>query len=328
MKYRFLGDTGVQVSALCMGTMTFGREADKQTAAAIFKRCRDAGVNFFDCADVYNKGVSEEMLGEIITGCRDELIITTKVFGQTGPGINDRGLSRRHIMDAAEASLKRLKTDRIDLYFLHHPDKDTPFEESLQALDDLVRQGKVLYTGVSNFAAWQVMKAQGICQRQGWRRIQCIQPMYNLVKRQAEVELLPMARSEKIGVVCYNPIGAGLLSGKYINGQASETGRLKEDKMYKSRYREPLMHETAKRFYEFAGDNGFHPVSLAVAWAAHHPAVTAPIIGARNVEQLEDSLNAMEISMTAELYGQISELSPKPTPADDRTEDPDSKKKK
>jgi aryl-alcohol dehydrogenase-like predicted oxidoreductase len=328
MKYRFLGDTGVQVSALCMGTMTFGREADKQTAAAIFKRCRDAGVNFFDCADVYNKGVSEEMLGEFMSGCRDELIITTKVFGQTGPGINDRGLSRRHIMTAAEASLKRLQTDHIDLYFLHHPDKDTPLEESLQALGDLVRQGKVLYTGVSNFAAWQVMKAQGICQKQGWSRIQCIQPMYNLVKRQAEVELLPMAHSEKIGVVCYNPIGAGLLSGKYTDDQVSGTGRLQEDKMYKSRYREPLMHETAKQFCKFAGSNGFHPVSLAVAWVAHHPAVTAPIIGARNAEQLEDSLNAMEISLTPELYGQISELSPKPAPADDRTEDPDSRKKK
>ena len=328
MKYRYLGDTGVQVSALCMGTMTFGRESDKQTATAVFNRCRDAGVTFFDCADAYNKGVSEEMLGEFMAGCRDELIITTKVYGQMGPDRNDRGLSRRHIMAAAEASLRRLQTDYIDLYFLHHPDTDTPFEESLQALDDLVRQGKVLYTGVSNFAAWQVMKAQGICQREGWSRIKCIQPMYNLVKRQAEVELLPMALSEKIGVVCYNPIGGGLLSGKYINTQAGGKGRFNEDEMYQSRYREPVMHDTAKRFYEFAGNNGFHPVSLAVSWVAHHPAVTAPIVGARNVEQLEDSLNALEIPMTPELYDQISDLSPKPAPSDDRTEDPGARKKK
>ena len=231
-------------------------------------------------------------------------------------------------MAAAEASLKRLQTDYIDLYFLHHPDRDTPYEESLQALDDLVRQGKVLYAGVSNFTAWEVIKIQGICQREGWSRIKCIQPMYNLVKRQAEVELLPMALSEKIGVVCYNPIGGGLLSGKYISDQAGGSGRFDEDKMYQSRYGEPAMHDTAKRFYEFAGDNGFHPVSLAVAWVAHHPAVTAPIVGARNAEQLEDSLNAMEIAMTPELYDQISDLAPKPPPADDRTEDTDTVKKK
>ena len=328
MEYRFLGDTGIQVSALCMGTMTFGREADKQTAAAIFNRCREGGINFLDCADAYNKGVTEEILGELMTGCRDELIITSKVFGQMGLGINDRGLSRRHIMAAAEASLKRLQTDYIDFYFLHHPDKNTPVEESLQALDDLVRQGKVLYTGVSNFAAWEVTKIQGICQREGWSRIKCIQPMYNLVKRQAEVELLPMALSEKIGVVCYNPIGGGLLSGKYISDQAGGSGRFDEDKMYQSRYGEPAMHETAKRFYEFAVDNGFHPVSLAVAWVAHHPAVTAPIVGARNAEQLEDSINSMEIAMTPELYDQISDLAPKPPPADDRTEDTDTVKKK
>ena len=327
MEYRYLGDTGIQVSALCMGTMTFGKEADKQAAAAIFNRCRDGGVNFFDCADAYNKGVSEEMLGEFMAGCRDELIITSKVYGQMGPSINDRGLSRRHIIMAAEASLKRLKTDYIDFYFLHHPDKNTPCEESLRALNDLVLQGKVLYAGVSNYPAWEVVKLQNICKNEGWSRIQCIQPMYNLVKRQAEVELLPMSLSEKIGVVCYNPIGGGLLSGKYIDDQTKDSGRFDENKMYQSRYREPAMHDTAKRFYDFAKDNGFHPVSLAVAWVAHHPAVTAPIIGARNSEQLEDSLKSVEISMTDELYNRISDLSPKPPPPDDRTEDTDAMKK-
>jgi aryl-alcohol dehydrogenase-like predicted oxidoreductase len=150
--------------------------------------------------------------------------------------------------------------------------------------------------------------------------------MYNLVKRQAEVELLPMALSEKLGVVCYNPIGGGLLSGKYINTRSPAPGRFHEDNMYKSRYREPWMHETAKRFFEFSEENGFHPVSLAVAWVAHHPAVTAPIIGARNVEQLEDSLNALKVQMTHELYSRISALSPKPPPPDDRTEDPGTKR--
>jgi len=327
MEYRFLGDTGIQVSSLCMGTMTFGREADKQSAKAIFDRGREAGVNFFDCADIYNAGAAETLLGEFMDGCRDELIITSKVYGKTGPSVNDTGLSRRHIMDAAEASLKRLKTDRIDLYFLHHFDKDTPLEESLRALNDLVTQGKILYAGVSNFSAWQVVKANAICRREGWGRIKCIQPMYNLAKRQAEVELLPMALSEQIGVVCYNPLGAGLLSGKYIDERSDDPGRFHEDDMYKSRYSEPSMHDTAKRFCTFADENGFHPVSLAVAWVSGHPAVTAPIIGARNVEQLEDSLNSVNISMTSELYDRLSDLAPKPPPADDRTEDPNAKRK-
>ena len=328
MEYRFLGDTGVKVSALCMGTMTFGREADKAESAAIFNRCRDAGVNFFDCANAYNKGLSEEMLGEFMGGCRDDLIITSKVYNSMGPDLNNRGLSRRHIMSAIEASLKRLKTDRIDLYFLHHFDDGTPIEESLRDLEDLITQGKVIYTGVSNFSAWQIMKAIGISQREGWSRFKCIQPMYNLVKRQAEVEILPMALSEDIGVVCYNPLGAGLLSGKYIGTQAAGPARLSQDEMYKSRYREPWMHDSAKQFYEFAEENGYHPVSLAVAWVLYHPAITAAIIGARSVAQLEDSLKAVEVSMTPEFYERVSALSPKPAPADDRTEDPDSRRKK
>ncbi len=176
MEYRYLGDTGVQVSALCMGTMTFGREADKEMSRAMFRECRDAGINFFDCADAYNKGLSEQMLGEFMADCRDELIIISKVYNQSGPSINDKGLSRRHIMSAVEASLKRLKTDYIDIYFLHHYDANTPVEESLRAFDDLISQGKVVYTGISNFAAWQIMKALGICEREGLRRFKCVQP--------------------------------------------------------------------------------------------------------------------------------------------------------
>lgn len=326
MEYRYLGDTGIQVSALCMGTMTFGREADRESSAAMFKSCRDAGVNFFDCADAYNKGLSEQLLGEFMRDCRKELIITTKVFNQIEPGINNRGLSRRHIMAAVEASLKRLKTDYIDLYFLHHFDANTPVEESLRAFEDLVSQGKVIYTGVSNFAAWQIMKALGICDKEGWSRFKCIQPMYNLVKRQAEVELLPMAASEKIGVVSYNPIGGGLLSGKYISDKRTGPARMDSDGMYKSRYRHPWMHEAASRFCDFAAQSGYHPVSLAVAWVSRHPAVTAPIIGARNIDQLKDSLDAVNIDMTAELYAQISALSPEPPTHDDRSEEPEYRK--
>jgi len=327
MEYRILGNTGVQVSRLCLGTMTFGRESDKQACVAMFNRAREAGINYVDCADGYGKGSAEEILGGIISGCRKELVINTKVYNPMSGDINDRGLSRRHIMAAAEASLRRLKTDYIDFYYLHHFDDKTALEDSLRAVEDLVSQGKVLYVGVSNFAAWQVMKAVGICQKSSWSSIKCIQPMYSLVKRQAEAELLPMALSEKMGVTSYSPVGAGLLTGKYSEAQPDGSSRLYHDAMYKSRYREPWMHATAQQFCEFAKANGFHPVSLAVAWVAHHPAVTAPIIGARNVEQLSDSLNAMKIEMTPELYSQISDLSPKPAPANDRTEDPSTMKR-
>ncbi len=320
MEYRLLGTTGVRVSSLCLGTMTFGREADRAESAAIFGRCRAAGVNLFDCANTYSQGEAERILGELITGCRDELIITTKVFNKTGEEVNARGASRRHIMTAVENSLKRLKTDRIDLYILHQFDEQTPLEETLRALDDLVTQGKVLYIGASNFAAWQVMKGLGISAKEGLRAFQCIQPMYNLVKRQAEVEILPMALSERIGVIAYNPLGGGLLTGKYAQVNRSETDRLDTLPTYRTRYGDAWMHESASRFAEFARAEGYTPASLAVAWVASHPAVTAPILGARNVAQIEDALQAAEIRMTPELYDRIASITPTPPPATDRTE--------
>jgi aryl-alcohol dehydrogenase-like predicted oxidoreductase len=321
MEYRLLGTTGLQVSALCMGTMTFGREADRRESAAIFGRCRDAGINFFDCANSYSGGEAERILGELIAGCRDEVILTTKVAGKTGSDPNARGASRRHIMLACEASLKRLNTDRIDLYILHRFDERTPLEETLRALDDLTAQGKILYTGASNYAAWQVMKALGISAKEGLSAFKCIQPMYNLVKRQAEVEILPMARAEGLGVIVYNPLGGGLLTGKYEEaGRTADTSRLDANKTYGSRYGDAWMHETARRFAEFARAEGFTPASLALAWVARHPAITAPILGARSVAQLEDSLRAADIRMTAELYERITAFSPAPPSATDRSE--------
>jgi len=200
MKYRYLGNTGIQVSYLCMGTMTFGREADEAASRAMFNQCRDAGINFFDCANVYNKGRAESILGELISDCRDELIVTSKFGGPMGSDLNARGASRRHLVSSLEASLKRLNTDYVDIYFLHHPDEHTPLEETLRALDDVVAQGKVRYTGVSNFAAWQIARALGVSAQNGWAPFHCVQPMYNLVKRQAEVEILPLAQSENLGV--------------------------------------------------------------------------------------------------------------------------------
>jgi aryl-alcohol dehydrogenase-like predicted oxidoreductase len=301
--------------------MSFGGDADEKTSAAMFNRCREVGINFFDCANVYAGGRSEEILGKLVAPIRDEVIITSKVHGATGPDINARGGSRRNIRNAVEASLKRLNTDYLDVYFLHHFDKETPLEETLRALDGLVRDGKILYPAASNYAAWQVAKALGISAKEGLARFQCIQPMYNLVKRQAEVEILPMAQSENLGVIPYSPLGGGLLTGKYGPSRRPDEGRLTENKMYQKRYGESLYYEVAERFTGFARERGFEPASLAVAWVAAHPAVTAPIIGARNLDQLEGSLRALKIEMTPELWAEVSALSPEPPPATDRTEE-------
>jgi len=319
--HRYLGSTGVKVSPLCFGTMSFGGIADRQTSAAMFRRCREAGINMFDCANVYAGGRSEEILGDLIADCRDEVVITSKAYFPTGEDPNARGASRYHLVRAVEASLNRLNTDRIDVFFVHRFDDQTALSETLRALDDLVRSGKVLYLGASNFAAWQVARALGVQEREGWSPFHVIQPMYNLAKRQAEVELLPMAASESLGVTPYSPLGGGLLTGKYGVDQRPETGRLVENEMYQTRYGADYHYEVAARFAAFAKDHGFDPVSLAVAWVAGHPAVTAPIIGARSVEQLDGSLGALDVDMTADLYAAITDLSPAPPPATDRVEE-------
>ena len=212
-------------------------------------------------------------------------------------------------------------TDYLDVYFIHHFDEVTPLEETLRALDDLVHQGKVLYLGASNFAAWQVMKALGISAKEGLAPFAVLEPMYNLVKRQAEVEILPMAEAEELGVITYSPLGGGLLTGKYAGEQKPEVGRFLSNKAYINRYGEEWMRETAARFSAFARERGYEPASLAVAWVAAHPAVTAPIVGARSLKQLEGSLKALEIDMTPELRAEISALSIEPPPATDRTDE-------
>ncbi len=321
MEYRLLGSTGVQVSSLCFGTMSFGGDADETMSASMFARCRDAGINFFDCADVYSAGRAEEILGRLIAGSRDELVITSKVMGPMGADLNARGLSRRHIMLAVEDSLRRLGTDRVDLYFIHNWDPLTPMEEALRAFEDLVAQGKILYPAVSNWAAWQIAKALGIQEARAWSRFQCVQPMYSLVKRQAEVEILPLVQAAGLGAISYSPLGGGLLSGKYATASRPEQGRLVENPMYTQRYEGNSYFEVAERFTAYAREKGMHPATLAVAWVKSHPAITAPIIGARNLEQLEASLAGAEVEMTPEWRAEISALSPAPPPATDRTEE-------
>jgi len=322
MKTKPLGRTGLQVSELCFGTMSFGGDADEATSAAMYKATRDAGINFYDCADQYNKGKSEEILGRLMKGHREDLVITTKCYNPVTEDVNARGTSRRHVTRAVETSLKRLQTDRIEVLFLHQFDKRTPIDESMRALEDMVRSGKVLYPAVSNWSAWQTQRAVDIQERNDWARLQVIQPMYNLVKRQAEVEILPMAEANGIGVIPYSPAGAGLLSGKY-SGQAAvdRSGRLKTNKMYEARYGEAWMFEVAEKYVAFCRQKGLHPVSAAIAWVGAHPAITAPIVGARNLEQLQDSLNAVKVDMSPALRAEIAALSRTPPPATDRLEE-------
>src|SRR5512135_573508 len=317
MTYKFMGRTGIKVSAIAYGTMSFGGDADEDMSKALFKACRDAGVNHFDCADLYGGGRSEEILGRLIKDCREEVIITSKAYFATSPDVNAMGASRRHIQYAIEASLRRLQTDRVDVYYVHRFDDRTPLEETLRALDDLVRQGKVVYLGASNFAAWQVAKALGISAKEGLAPFACIQPMYNLVKRQAEVEILPLALSEGLGVFPYSPLGGGLLSGKYGRGLKPDAGRLVSNKIYATRYEDELNYDVAGRFTAFAKERGYDPASLAVAWVGAHPAVTAPLVGARSTSQLAPLLAAVDIAMTPELRAEIAALSPEPAPATD-----------
>ena len=321
MQYKNLGNTGVKVSSLCLGTMTFGNGAGQKTSAAIFHRCREAGINFFDCANVYAGGHSEEILGSLIADCRDEIVLTTKFYGVTGEDVNARGASRYHIRQAVEASLRRLNTDRIDVYFIHHFPAEVPLEGVLRTLDDLVREGKILYPAASNFAAWQVAMSLGISAVYGWTRFEVLQPMYNLVKRQAEVEILPLAQSENLGVIPYSPLGGGLLTGKYAPDRRPDEGRLTDNPMYQKRYGQDWVYEVAGAFTQFAQERGYEPAALAVAWVASHPGVTSPIIGARNLEQLEGSLKSLEIEMTPELRSEVAALSPEPPPATDRLEE-------
>jgi aryl-alcohol dehydrogenase-like predicted oxidoreductase len=324
MELRILGGTGVKVSSLAFGTMTFGAEADEETSAALWRRAREAGINLFDCANVYAGGRSEEILGRLAASERDDVLLTSKAYFPTGDDANARGATRRHMLRSVEDSLERLGTDRIDVFFVHRFDDATPLEETLRALEDLVRSGKVVYLGASNFAAWQVAKALGISERRGWNRFQVVQPMYNLVKRQAEVEILPLAASEGIGVMPYNPLGGGLLTGKYhaedAGGDAA-SGRITSNKMYATRYGGDVIQDATTRFAAFARERGWEPAALAVAWVASHPAVTAPILGARSVSQLESSLRSLEIPMTPELREEVSALTPAPPPATDRNEE-------
>jgi aryl-alcohol dehydrogenase-like predicted oxidoreductase len=316
-----LGKTGVKVSRIALGTMSFGGDADEATAAVIWRAARDAGVNLIDTADVYNDGRSEEIVGRLMRGERDQIVLATKAHFAMGAGPNDRGSSRYHLVRAVEASLRRLNTDRIDLFYLHRFDDVADLGESLRALEDLVRAGKIVYPACSNFAAWQVAHGLGLQSLHGWAPLVAIQPMYNLVKRQVEVEILPMAQSLGVAVIPYSPTGGGLLTGKYGADRKPERGRLLEVNMYKARYADPSFLAIADRFNALAAELGHAPTTLSVAWVAAHPAVTSVLIGGRNMEQLAPALAAGELVLDDETRAKITALSVDPPPATDRNEE-------
>lgn len=315
MEYESFGKTGVRVSKLCLGTMTFGNEADEKESVAIMDRAFDGGVNFFDTADVYNRGTTEEIVGRWLGARRDEIVLATKVHFPTGKGVNERGSTRLHIVKGVEKSLRRLQTDYVDVLYLHHWDEETALEESLGALTHLVNQGKVLYCAVSNFSAWQTVEAVCTAEKHGFAPVAAIQPMYNLVKRQAESEILPMAQAKGLAVCPYSPMGAGLLTGKY---QRNESGRIAINAMYKERYKNPEYREVSDRFVAYAQSKGLSPAALSVAWVARHPAVTSPIVGMRNLEQLELALGSLDIPLDEAMRKEITELSIEPPLPTDR----------
>lgn len=320
MEYRKLGNSNLKVSSLCLGTMTFGDGADETMCKKLYKLSRDKGINFFDCANVYAEGESEKILGRLINNHRTEVIITTKAYYPTGKGIHDKGLGKIHLTNELEKSLKRLNTDYVDIYYMHCFDNDTPLEESLATLNDFVKQGKIRYIGVSNFAAWQVMKAIGLAKQLKTMPITCVQPMYSLLKRQCESEILPMAKSENLGVVPYSPLGGGMLSGKYLNTN-TENGRHNLSEMYKKRYEDVSNFNTTEQFIKFANINKYNPVSLAIAWVNSNKSITATILGARNEEQLIPALASIDLEIANDVRNKISSFSKAPVLATDRTEE-------
>jgi aryl-alcohol dehydrogenase-like predicted oxidoreductase len=318
---RFLGTTGVKISRVSLGAMAFGGDADEATAGAIYRAAREAGVNHIDTADVYGEGRSEEIVGRLIAGERDQIVLASKAYFPTSQDPNARGSSRFHLVRAVEASLRRLRTDRIDLYYLHRFDDVTAIDDTLRTLDDLVSAGKILYPACSNFAAWQLAHALGVQRAAHRAPLVAVQPMYNLVKRAAESEILPAAKALGVGVISYSPTGGGLLTGKYGTARKPDKGRLLDNKMYVVRYGDPAVYAVAERFTALAAELGHHPVTLAIAWVASHPAITSVLVGGRDPAQLAPSLAALSLELDADTRARISALSPEPPPATDRNEE-------
>lgn len=321
MQYKRLGRTGIGVSELCFGTMSFGGRADEQTSRTMYRMCRERGVNFFDCANMYEKGKSETILGTCIADERDRVVITTKAHVPVGEGPNDRGCSAKHLTKSLHESLKRLKTDYVDVFFLHGFDPTVGEEEVLRTLQRFVVDGKVLSFGVSNYAAYQVERLLWTARLKNLVPLSCIQPMYNIAKRLAEIELLPMAHVEQLGVMTYSPLGGGLLTGKFSPAAREASVRLVENPKYAQRYGGQFYQDVASGVAAIANELGIAPATLAVAWVLANEAVTCPIIGAGNPSQLTQSLDGADFKLPPDILQRIDEISPPPPPPTDRSED-------
>lgn len=312
MNYTNLGRTGLQVSRLCLGTMNFGPHTSPAESFAIMDRALETGVNFFDTANRYGRdirlGYTEEIIGEWLAqgGRRDRIVLATKVYGAMGDGVNDRGLSAYHIRKACEDSLRRLQTDHIDLYQMHHVERSTPWEEIWQAMEQLVREGKILYVGSSNFAAWHIVQANEAASRRNFLGLVSEQSRYNLTVRTIELELLPACRAYGVGVIPYSPLGGGLLGGVLNQPQS---GRRSSEQMQArvARHRAQI-----EQYEALCAELGAAPANVALAWTLHQPGITAPIIGPRTLQQFEESLAAVEIELSPDVLARLDEIWPGP----------------
>lgn len=308
MEYANLGRTGLKVSRICLGMMSYGSSKwrdwvlDEAEARPFVKRALELGINFFDTADMYSLGLSEEVTGRALRDFarRDEVIIATKVFWPTGDNPNDQGLSRKHIMDAIDASLRRLATDYVDLYYIHRWDYETPIEETLEALNDLVRIGKVRYLGASSMFAWQFSQALYLADRHGWSRFVSMQNHYNLVYREEEREMNPLCRAEGVGIVPWSPLARGFLAGNRPEKGKGETTRAKSDEFAHDMYYQEADFTVVDRVVELAEKKGVKPAQIALAWLLHQPGVTAPIVGATKMPHLEEAVAALDIKLSSE----------------------------
>jgi aryl-alcohol dehydrogenase-like predicted oxidoreductase len=317
MEYRYLGRTGMQVSELCLGAMTFGRETPEDESYALMDRFFDAGGNFIDTADVYSRGTSETIVGRWLDQQRrEDLAIATKVFGAMGDAPNDRGLSRKHIIASVEASLRRLQTDYIDLYQIHSWDANTPLEETLDTLNTLVQSGKVRYIGASNVTGWQLQRAVDLSRERGWEPFACLQPLYNLLDRAIEWELLPVCANEGIGVIPWSPLRGGWLSGKYYRGMEGPPSGTRVEEASKRGWSESWEAYGTERtwtildeLFEIADKTDKTPAQVALRWLLEQEAVTAPITGVRTMKHLEDNLGATGWSLTDDQLAKLNEVS-------------------
>jgi 1-deoxyxylulose-5-phosphate synthase len=316
MEYIRLGNTGMTVSRLCLGTMTYGKPTERwpwalneEQSRPFIQKALELGINFFDTADVYAEGASEEVIGRALRDFarRDDYVLATKVFNPMGPGVNDKGLSRKHIMSAIDASLKRLGTDYVDLYQIHRWDYHTPIEETMEALHEVVKAGKARYIGASSMYCWQFAKAQYTADLHGWTRFVSMQPHYNLLYREEEREMIPFCMDQKIAVIPWSPLARGLLSGKRSR-ERTETERARTDAFGQSLYGKDEDFEMVNRVNELAEQKGIPTAQLALAWILNKPGITAPIIGASKPGHMEDAVAALSVKLTREEIKSLEEL--------------------